>query len=84
MAKWKVATQEGKDGEIHWYNTFNEYRKAVDEGKEKEKAEKGKGLPSTLWAPENVESLNLDRWYVFFFFVIRENLDLQLMKLKSV
>lgn len=67
MAKWKVATQEGKDGEIHWYNTFDEYRKAVDEGKEKEKAEKGKGLPSTLWAPENVEDLNLDRWYVFLF-----------------
>ncbi|OWT39580.1 multisite-specific tRNA:(cytosine-C5)-methyltransferase [Cryptococcus neoformans Bt1] len=61
MDKWKVATQEGKDGEIHWYETFDEYRKAVDEGKEKEKGEKGKGLPSSLWAPENVENLNLNR-----------------------
>ncbi|KAK8846869.1 hypothetical protein IAR55_005959 [Kwoniella newhampshirensis] len=58
---WKVGTQPDTQTskEIVWYESFEEYRKAVDSGIEKEK-DRGKGLPSTLWPPANVAELGLE------------------------
>ncbi|ODN90270.1 multisite-specific tRNA:(cytosine-C5)-methyltransferase [Cryptococcus wingfieldii CBS 7118] len=62
MNKWKVATQPGgKDGELVWYETFEGYQEALESGKEKERGEKGKTLPRSLWPPANVEDIHLER-----------------------
>ncbi|WVQ84199.1 hypothetical protein IAT38_006350 [Cryptococcus sp. DSM 104549] len=60
MTNWKVATQPVPKGEIMWLESFEEYRKAVEEGKVKEN-DKGKGLPSTLWPPANAGELGLEK-----------------------
>jgi multisite-specific tRNA:(cytosine-C5)-methyltransferase len=64
LTKWKLATQpEGRGGErqLRWHETYEEYRKAVDGGEEREK-DKLKGLASTCWPPANAAELNLERW----------------------
>ncbi|WVR04516.1 hypothetical protein IAU60_001520 [Kwoniella sp. DSM 27419] len=61
MTKWKVATQPESNGRaLTWYESFEEYRKAVDAGKEREN-DRGKGLPASLWPPANATELGLER-----------------------
>lgn len=48
---------------MKWHDTYEEYRKAVDAGEEREK-DKTKGLAQTCWPPANAAELNLERWYV--------------------
>ncbi|OCF37458.1 multisite-specific tRNA:(cytosine-C5)-methyltransferase [Kwoniella heveanensis CBS 569] len=61
MSSWKVGTQpESRKRELTWYESYEEYRKAVESGVEKEN-DRGRGLPSTLWPPANAKELNLER-----------------------
>ncbi|EIW68806.1 hypothetical protein TREMEDRAFT_44583 [Tremella mesenterica DSM 1558] len=61
VSSWKVATQP-KSGErkIAWHENYESYREAVEAGKERDKDIK-KGLSRSVWPPENVNELNLER-----------------------
>jgi hypothetical protein len=48
-----------------FHNTHAEYLEALKDGRFKER-EKAKGPAGTLWAPEGVEELHLERWYVSY------------------
>ncbi|WVO13356.1 hypothetical protein L204_100971 [Cryptococcus depauperatus] len=61
MPSWQVGSQpDGKDGVINYYATYDEYKQALEEGKEKGQEEKGKGLPASLWPPVDPEKLHLE------------------------
>lgn len=58
ITTWKVATRP--EDKLVYYDTFQDYRAAVDAGQEREK-DKDKGLPKTIWPPANAGELNLER-----------------------
>ncbi|WRT64898.1 uncharacterized protein IL334_001837 [Kwoniella shivajii] len=58
LASWKVGTSKGE--KVNWYETFEDYRAAIENGEEKEN-DRGKGLPKSLWPPTNATELNLER-----------------------
>lgn len=61
ITSWKVATQpNGKESDLNWHDTFEQYRESVDSGKERER-DRDKGLSKTVWAPENVAELGLEK-----------------------
>lgn len=61
ITSWKVATQPGgKESDLTWHDSFEKYRESVDSGKEREK-DRTKGLSSSVWAPENVAELGLEK-----------------------
>jgi multisite-specific tRNA:(cytosine-C5)-methyltransferase len=61
MTSWKVATQPaGKDTDLVWHESFQSYRKRADAGDERDK-DKMKGIPETVWAPENIAELGMEK-----------------------
>jgi len=61
MTSWKVATQPGgRETELVWHETFEDYRAKVDAGEEREK-DKAKGIPATVWAPKNIHELGIEK-----------------------
>jgi multisite-specific tRNA:(cytosine-C5)-methyltransferase len=61
MTSWKVATQPaGKDTDLAWHESFQSYRKRADAGDERDK-DKMKGIPETVWAPENIAELGMEK-----------------------
>ena len=61
MTSWKVATQpQGKDTELVWHESFEDYRKRASAGEEREK-DKAKGIPETVWAPKNIAELGMEK-----------------------
>jgi multisite-specific tRNA:(cytosine-C5)-methyltransferase len=66
ITSWKVATQpEGSQGPLVYHESYAAYRERVESGEERERDRDPKrGLPETIWAPENVAELGLERWCV--------------------
>ncbi|ORY27062.1 S-adenosyl-L-methionine-dependent methyltransferase [Naematelia encephala] len=61
LTSWKVATQPESTGRtLKYHETYETYRAWVDEGNEREK-DKMRGLAKTLWAPDNVTELGLEK-----------------------
>ncbi|KAK4686597.1 hypothetical protein P7C73_g3530, partial [Tremellales sp. Uapishka_1] len=61
MTTWKVATQpESADRKMRFYESFKDYREAVDNNEEREK-DKSKGLASTCWPDEKNSELGLEK-----------------------
>jgi hypothetical protein len=61
MTSWKVATQPGgKDTELVWHESFEDYRKRASAGEEREK-DKAKGIPETVWAPKNIGDIGMEK-----------------------
>jgi DNA-directed RNA polymerase subunit N (RpoN/RPB10) len=48
-----------------YHESYAAYRERVESGEERERDRDPKrGLPETIWAPENVAELGLERWCV--------------------
>ncbi|GFZ46615.1 Multisite-specific tRNA:(cytosine-C(5))-methyltransferase [Saitozyma sp. JCM 24511] len=63
ITSWKVATQpEGSQSPLVYHESYAAYRERVESGEERERDKDPKrGLPETVWAPENVAELGLER-----------------------